>query len=347
MNGHQEFKAMISGVAHYVPDNVVTNADLEKMMDTSDSWIQERTGIRERRWVNNGDKTSDLGVRAAQSLFQKTGIDKDQIDLIIAGTLSPDLYFPGIGTLIQQKLGMRHVGAMDIRTQCSAFPYSLATADGLIRTGAYQNILIIGAELHSPVLDKTTRGRDVAVLFGDAAAATLVSAKAIPSSAHRPQTCNDEAGIIDTLLGSDGSGAEILTIRAPGLATPGFVTEEVVKEGLFYPHMEGRTVFKHAVTRMIQCATTLMRRNNVTVADIDLLVPHQANLRINDAVADKLGIPASKVFNNIEKYGNTTAATIPLCLSEAEEQGRLKPGDLILTVAFGAGFTWGASLIRW
>ncbi len=343
----QQFKSVIGGVAHHLPDNVVTNSDLEKMMETSDAWIQERTGIRERRWVDTEDKTSDLGVKAVEKLLQKVELNRNEIDLLIAGTLSPDLYFPGIGSIMQKKLNLPNVGAMDIRTQCSAFPYSLATADGLARTGVYRNIVIVGAELHSPVLDKTTRGRDVAVLFGDGAAATLVKAVPLGDNESRPTAQNTVSGVIDTLLGSDGNGAGILTIKSPGLATPGFVNHDVVEKGEYFPYMEGRTVFKHAVTRMLECSSSLLKRNNITAQDIDLLVPHQANLRINDAVADRMKIPADKVFNNIQKYGNTTAATIPLCLSEAESEGKLKKGDLVLTVAFGAGFTWGANLIRW
>lgn len=342
------YKAVISGVGHYVPDHVVKNKDLEKFMDTSDEWIQERTGIKERRWVQDEETTtSDLGVHAAKNLLAKTATPPHEIDFLIAATLSPDFYFPGIGTAIQTKLSLGPIGALDIRTQCSAFPYGLATANGLIRAGTFKNILFIGAELHSKVLDKTTRGRDVAVLFGDAAAATLISAEEVSAPDQLPSAQNTERGIIDTILGSDGTGAEILTIRSPGLATPGFMTQSVLEQGAHYPYMEGRAVFKQAVKRMLEAATEILKRNGITPDDVDLVVPHQANLRINDAVTDRLGIPPERVFNNIQKYGNTTAATIPLCLSEAEAEGKLKRGDLVLTVAFGAGFTWGASLFRW
>jgi 3-oxoacyl-[acyl-carrier-protein] synthase-3 len=344
---HSPFRSVIGGVSFYVPPRVVSNKDLEKMMDTSDEWITQRSGIRERRWVDEGVRTSHIASKAVSQLLEKTGIKAAEVDLLIAATLSPDYFFPGLGTSIQTELGLPNIGAIDIRAQCSGFTYGLSIADAFGRSGQYRNIVFVGAEIHSPVLDKTTRGRDVAVLFGDGAGAVLIQSTNIQGNDEPPRANNKVRGIIDSLMGSDGSGAENLMLRSPGIATPGFVTHELVETTDHRPSMEGRVVFKHAVTRMLEAASTLLQRNNISPADVDLVLPHQANLRINEAVSEKLGIGAAKVFNNIDRYGNTTSATIPICMAEAENAGRLKKGDLVLTLSFGAGFTWGANLIRW
>lgn len=341
------FRSVIEGVAFKVPDRVVTNTDLEQLMDTSDAWIVQRTGIRERRWVEpEGRRTSELGAQAVAALLDKTGVAAQDVDLLVAATLSPDYYFPGIGTLIQNSLGMRNIPAIDVRAQCSGFTYGLAMVDAFVRTGAYRNAVYVGAEVHSPVLDKSTRGRDVAVLFGDGAGAVLVRGESAGHSGL-PSAQNQVRGVIDSVMGSDGSGAEQLTMRSPGLATPGFVTPEILDSAACRPAMEGRVVFKHAVTRMTEVAHGLLARHGLKAEHIDMLIPHQANLRINEAVAEKLGIAGDRVFNNIDRYGNTTSATIPICLAEAESAGRLRKGHLVLTLSFGAGFTWGANLIRW
>jgi 3-oxoacyl-[acyl-carrier-protein] synthase-3 len=343
----QAVKSVFRGVGHYVPPRVVTNNDLSALMDTSNEWIIERTGIQERRFVEPEVRTSDLAVEATKAVLDRTGLSAKDIDFIVAATLSPDFFFPGIGTILQHRMGMSHVPALDIRAQCSGFVYGTATADALIRAGQAKRILLVCAEVQSKSLDLTTAGRDMAVLFGDGAAATIIEAQ--PDNGDRRAMLSDRnaRGVIDSILGSDGSGAEVLYMRAPGSATEGFVRHEDIDAKNIRPRMEGRTVFKNAVTRMSECVNTLLERNGVSPADVALFFPHQANMRINEFLREKLGLPKEKVFNNIERYGNTTAATIPLCLSEAEQQGRLKQGDLIVSVAFGAGFTWGANLIRW
>lgn len=340
----QVVKTQIRGIGHYLPPRVVTNEGLSKCMDTSDEWISERSGIKERRYVDEKTSTSDLAVHAAQQALTDANLKTDDIDFIVAATLSPDLYFPGIGTILQDKLGMKPLPALDVRAQCSGFVYGLATADAFIRSGQAQRILFVCAEAQSKLLDLTTRGREVAVLFGDGAGALVLEAA---TTSVLPSTKNKERGIIDTLMGCDGSGANILCLRNPGTTGPKFIRESDLAEGTQYPYMEGRTVFKNAVTRMVDCVQTMLRKHEIEVKDINLLVPHQANLRINEMVREKLGLSENRVFNNIQKYGNTTAATIPLCLSEARDQGKLKQGDLVLTVAFGAGFTWGCNLLRW
>jgi 3-oxoacyl-[acyl-carrier-protein] synthase-3 len=313
-------------------------------METSHEWIVERTGIHERRFVEEGVCTSDLAERAVQNVFERTGFTAKDIDYIIFATLSPDFYFPGVGPMLQNRMGFSRIPALDIRTQCSGFVYGISTADALIRSQQAKRVLLVCAEVQSRVLDLTTTGRDMAVLFGDGAGAAIIEAeKGSPQDALHGTT----SGVIDSILGSDGSGAEVLCLRTPGSATPGFIRHEDLENNAIRPKMDGRTVFKHAVTRMAESVQVLLERNKVAPAKVNLVVPHQANMRINEFLREKLELPKERVFNNIEKYGNTTAATIPICLSEAEQQGRLKRGDLIVTVAFGAGFTWGANLIRW
>ncbi|MEN9808641.1 MAG: hypothetical protein RLZZ488_208 [Pseudomonadota bacterium] len=340
------FSSVVRGVGHNVPSRVVTNFDLSKHMDTSDDWIIERTGIRERRFVEPGTTTSDLAIPAIQMACQRAGVTPQDCDMIIAATLSPDYFFPGIGTVLQNKLEMKNVPAIDLRAQCSGLIYGLATADAYIRAGMAKRILLVCSEVQSPILDMSNRGRDMAVLFGDGAGALVVEAQS-SAAQERPTPRNNVRGVIDSAMGSDGSGAQLLFLKAPGSTTAGFLTRESIENGDIHPKMDGRVVFKNAVTRMLEVASTVLQRNGVHPSEIDLVVPHQANLRINEAVREKLGVSEDRVFNNIQKYGNTTAATIPICMSEAVEQGKLKEGQLVLTLAFGAGFTWGCNLIRW
>lgn len=333
--------AIITGVGHYVPERVVTNHDLAKVMDTNDEWIQERTGIVERRHIEPGSKISstDLGVKAAEIALKDAGITAQDIDFILFATLSPDYYFPGNGVLVQKALGCKTIGAMDIRNQCSGFVYALSTADAFIKSGKYKNILVIGAEVHSFGLDMSDEGRGVSVIFGDGAGAVIVSAT------------TEDRGIISTNMHSEGEYAEELAVLFPGTRL-GW-SDEVMKEGHgitkkeLYPHMNGNYVFKHAVTRFPESIVEALTEAKLKPEDVDLFVPHQANLRISQFVQKQLGFPDEKVFNNIQKYGNTTAASIPIALSEAKAAGKIKQGDTVLMTAFGAGFTWGSVLIKW
>jgi 3-oxoacyl-[acyl-carrier-protein] synthase-3 len=332
--------SVIASVAHHVPARTVTNNDLSQLMDTSDSWITERTGIKERRFIEHeGETTASLGEAAARKALALAGWAAADLDLIVFATLSPDYYFPGVGVLLQQRLGCRTIPALDIRAQCSGLVYGLSCVDGFIKSKQARKVLLVCAEVQSPVLDLTTRGREMAVLFGDGAGALCVEAQESSSS--------DSRGIIDSYLGSDGSGAEVLCMKIPGTATPGFIRTSDIDEAKVHPYMEGKVVFKNAVTRLLETAQVLLKRNNLTPAQVDLVLPHQANMRINEMVREQLGLPEERVFNNIQRYGNTTAATIPICMSEAVQQGKLENGALVLTLAFGAGFTWGGNLIRW
>lgn len=338
--------AVVKGVSFYVPDNVVTNFDLSKKMETSDEWIKERSGIVERRHVNTDTSTSELGTLAAKKVLDKLGMQAKDLDLILAATLSPDYFFPGIGVQIQTQLGAPFTPAIDIRGQCSGFGWSMATADAFIRSGIYKRILVVGAEMQSRVLDMTTQGRNVAVLFGDGAGAMVIEAQ---EQKELPSTRNEVRGFIDHVMGSDGTGVEQLAILRPGFGRghSELITVEETEGKAYSPYMEGRQVFKAAVSHMVEIGEEICKRNGIKPSDIDMVIPHQANLRINEAVRDKLGIAPEKVFNNIQKYGNTTAATLPICMTEAEEQGLLKKGDLLMTLVFGSGFTWGANLLRW
>ena len=332
--------SIIKGIGYYVPENIVKNKDLEKIMDTSDEWIQERTGIRERRWVleNSDESTSSMGTEAAKKAIDNAGISPDQIDFIIFATLSPDYFFPGSGVLIQRNLGLKEVGALDIRNQCSGFIYALSIADQYIKSGMYKNILIVGSELHSGGLEKSTRGRNVSVIFGDGAGAVIL------------QASDDlEKGIMSTHLHSEGKYAEELAVISP--ATKKWIdklVEDPDEDGSSYaPYMNGNFVFKNAVVRFMEVINEALVKNNLTKEDIDLLIPHQANLRISQFVQKQLALPNEKVYNNIMKYGNTTAASIPIALAEAIEKDMLNKGDVLCLAAFGSGFTWGSALIRW
>jgi len=331
-------RARILGLGTYVPSRVVTNHDLVQLMDTTHEWIVERSGIEERHWVEPEDGNYTMGVKAARAALADAQCEASEIDCIIYATLSPDYYFPGCGVLVQRELGIGHVPAFDIRQQCSGFVYGLQMSDAFIRSGQYKKILLIGGEVHSRGLDKSTRGRTVTVLFGDAAGAAVIGASDDPAR-----------GILTSRMHSDGSDAECLAIQWPGMAAgrETFVTHQDIDEGRIFTTMDGPKVFKTAVKRMPEVIHEVLADQGLDVSDIDMLIPHQANLRINEMVAKLLRIDESKVHNNIQKYGNTTAATIPLCLSEARALGKVKAGDLVCAVAFGSGFTWGAVLMRW
>lgn len=331
-------RARILGLGSYLPANRVTNEDLTKTIETSHEWIVERSGIEERRWVSPEDGNYTMGVKAAKAALEDAGCEPGEIDCIIYATLSPDYFFPGCGVLVQRELGIGHVPAFDIRQQCSGFVYGLQMASAFVQTGQYRKILLIGGEVHSRGLDKTTRGRTVSVLFGDGAGAAVIGASEDP-----------DRGILSTRMHSDGSDAESLAILWPGMAAgrEHFVTHEDIDEARIWPYMEGQKVFKSAVRRMPEVVREVLDDQGLAVSDLNMLIPHQANLRINEMVAKLLKLEPDQVHNNIQKYGNTTAATIPICLQEARELGKVKEGDLVCAVAFGSGFTWGAVLMRW
>lgn len=335
------YNSKIIGLGHYVPDNIVTNDDLTKIIDTNDEWIQERTGIKERRWAKEEDKetTFTMGLEAAKRAIKNSGLDKDDIDFIIFATLSPDYYFPGPGVQIQEALDIKTVGALDVRNQCSGFVYAVSVADQFIKTGMYKNILVIGSELQSHGIDKTTRGRNISVIFGDGAGAAVLSREEDLSK-----------GILSTHLHSEGKHALELATEAPGMGTR-WVTDIIEENNpddlSYFPYMNGQFVFKHAVARFSEVIIEGLVKNNLPKEAIDLLIPHQANLRISQFIQKKFGLSDDQVFNNIQKYGNTTAASIPIALSEAWEEGRIKDGDLVVLAAFGSGFTWGSVIIKW
>jgi 3-oxoacyl-[acyl-carrier-protein] synthase-3 len=353
----------ITGIGHYVPSNVVTNQDLTEVMETSDEWIRERTGIEERRYIDRTkETTTTLAVEASLKAIADAGIDKEEIEFIIFATLSPDYYFPGSGVLLQRELGISgtEIAALDIRAQCSGFIYGLSTADQFIKAGTYKKILLVGAEVHSVGLDFTTRGRNVSVIFGDGAGAVILEA-----------TEDKEKAVLSTVMHSDGTYAEKLSYMYPG-AHGGYFLEKYGMEdfevdydlennkygGVFwnqdmldksriYPHMEGQAVFKMAVRKFPEVILEGLTKAGLELEDLDMLIPHQANLRINQFVAHNMGIPEDKVYNNIMRYGNTTAASIPLALSEARDEGKVKKGDVVTLAAFGAGFTWASAVLRW
>lgn len=335
------YNSKIIGLGTYVPENVVTNDDLSKIMDTSDEWIQERTGIKERRWVKDGDgdTTATMGVKAAKVAIERAGIDKDDIDFIIFATLSPDMYFPGPGVQVQHALDIKTVGALDVRNQCSGFVYAISVADNFIKTGMYKNVLVIGSELHSHGLDKTTRGRGVSVIFGDGAGAAVLTREEDTSK-----------GILSTHLHSQGEHAEELVVKAPGMGTrwvTDIIEDDNKDDESYFPYMNGQFVFKNAVVRFSEVIMEGLMKNKLKPENIDMLIPHQANLRIAQFIQKKFQLSDDQVFNNIQKYGNTTAASIPIALTEAWEEGKIKEGDTVVLAAFGSGFTWGSVIIKW
>ncbi len=342
----------IAGIGMYVPAHIVTNNDLKEFMDTSDEWIQERTGIKERRYAHRTEETTtSMGIKAAAIALQRAGITAQEVDFIIFATLSPDYYFPGCGVLLQREMKMKEIGALDIRNQCSGFIYALSVADQFIKTGMYKNILLVASEKHSFGLDFSTRGRNISVIFGDGAGAVVLQP-------------TQKQGILSTHLHSDGSAAEVLAMFNPGThanhwldeklasfddAEMGqmFMSHAMIDNAENFPNMDGPAVFKKAIIKFPEVIMEALEKNNLQPTDINLLIPHQANLRIAQFVQQKLQLKDEQVFNNIEKYGNTTAASIPIALCEAWEAGKIKEGDLICLAAFGSGFTWGSALLRW
>ncbi|SLM30101.1 3-oxoacyl-(acyl-carrier-protein) synthase 3 [Desulfamplus magnetovallimortis] len=334
-------RAVIKGTGRAIPSRLVTNEDLTKIMDTSDEWIQQRTGIKQRYWIPEGETmgASDLGLEASHKALEKAGWKPEDIDLIIFATLSPDIFFPGSGCLLQTKLGLTSTPALDIRQQCTGFLYSLTTADAYIRSGLAEKILIVGAEVHSTGLDKTTRGRDVAVLFGDGAGAVCVEAV----------ETDRMVGVLASALHADGKGAAGLMVELPASRLPDRIPLDLEGDDVarYYPVMNGSSVFKTAVRKLPQVTKEVLEKAEMELDDVDLIFPHQANLRINQAYQQFMKLDESRIFNNIQKYGNTTAASIPIALDEALEQNLVgKSGDTVLFVGFGAGFTWGGIVYR-
>ena len=327
----------IAGVGHYVPSRVVKNAELEPMMNTSDAWIQERTGIQERRWFEEGkDTTANMGANASRMALEMAGVAANDVQLIVFATLSPDYFFPGSGVLLQRELGMtNNCPALDVRNQCSGFIYALSVADQFIRTGMYDTVLVVGSEIHSSGLDKSPEGRGVAVIFGDGAGAVLL----------RPST-QEGQGILSTHLHAQGEYAEELIVREPSSNRENRIEYIMDNKSELYPYMNGQNVFKHAVVRFPQVIKEALDQNGYQSTDIDMLIPHQANLRITQYVQQKMGLSDDKVFSNVQRYGNTTAASIPLALSEAVQEGKIKRGDLVCLAAFGSGFTWASALLK-
>ncbi len=333
------YNSRIAGIGHYVPDNVVTNKDLEQYMDTSDEWIVERTGIKERRWIapGSGDTPSTMGTKAARIAIENAGLTPEDIDFIVFATLSPDYYFPGPGVQVQDQLGIKEIGALDVRNQCSGFIYGLSVADQFIKTGMYKNVLLIGSEFHSGGLERSTRGRGVTVIFGDGAGAVVL------------QRTEEDKGILSTHLHSEGKHAEELALIGPATSrwVDQIMDENDPEDTSYYPYMNGNFVFKHAVTRFQQVIHEALAQNGYEPSDINMLIPHQANLRISQFIQQKMKLTNDQVYNNIMRYGNTTAASIPIALSECYAEGKINDGDLVCFAAFGSGFTWASALIRW
>jgi 3-oxoacyl-[acyl-carrier-protein] synthase-3 len=329
-------RSIITGTGHFVPPKVVTNFDLEKKINTTDEWIRQRSGIVERHYVEPGVGSSDLGYEAALRAIENAKIDKSEIDFIIAATLSPDNYFPGIGVLIQAKLGLSEIGALDVRNQCTGFIYALSVADQYIRTHTYRKILVVAAEVQTSNLDYSDEGRDIAVLFGDGGAAVILE----------PNNKDDGRGVLSTHLFSDGNYASDLWMEKPSPKDNPTFRKEYIDEKKYYPHMNGRNVFKNASEKMPEAVKIALQKNGLTIEDVDHLIPHQANDRISMMVAKILKIPVEKVIRNIDRMGNTTAASIPIALDESLKSGRIKEGDTVVLTAFGSGYTWGSAVIK-
>ena len=330
-------RAKVIGMGHYIPDRVVTNFDLEKVMDTSDQWIKERTGISERRFFDpDKDTVANMAARASLLAVEQSGIDIKDIEFIVLATITPDYFFPGSGVLLQRELGLEGIGALDIRNACSGFIYGLSVAEQYIKTKTYKNILVVGAEIQSSALEMNDRGRSVSVIFADGAGAVILQAS----------DDSDDMGVLSTHLHADGRFAEELYVRDPGSSRKERLTKDMIDDVGIRAHMNGNTVFKHAVVRFQEVIHEALEANQLKIDDIDLLIPHQANLRINQFVQKQLGLGDDQVFNNIMNRGNTTAASIPIAMSEAWGEGKLKPGDLLCIAAFGSGFTWASALIK-
>lgn len=337
----KEFYSKILGVGGYLPPKVVTNHDLTTLMDTSDEWIQQRTGIQQRHWVDDQTTTSDLALEASRRALASAKTPVDEIDMIFLATISPDHDFPGTACFLQAKLGRPGIPAIDVRQQCSGFLYALSMADQYVKSGAIKKGLVVGAEVHSKGLDKTPRGRDVGVLFGDGAGAVVVGSV-------EGQAAASDAQIFSTHLHTDGTYAKELWLQSPGMGNGKVRIENgMIERGEVYPSMNGKTVFVHATKKMPEAIHEALTQNRFKIEDVDLFMFHQANIRINEMVAKQLQIPSEKVFNTIQKYANTTAATIPLGLAAAVDSGKLKPGMLVASAAFGSGFTWASALFRW
>jgi 3-oxoacyl-[acyl-carrier-protein] synthase III len=328
----------IAGIGHYVPERIITNQDLEKVMETTDAWIQERTGIQQRRFFQPGiDTVANMGAKASRIALERAGLQTSDIDFIVFATITPDYYFPGSGVLLQRELDIPGIGVLDIRNQCSGFVYALSVADQFIKSGMYKNILVVGAEIQSSIMDISNKGRAMAVIFGDGAGAVVMQA-----------TQSKDRRVLSTHLHADGRYAEELIVKDPGSSRAGrWISKEMIDQGGTDPYMNGNAVFKHAVMRFPEVIMEALQANGYSPEDIDMLIPHQANLRITNYVREKLGLDESKVFSNIQKYGNTTAASIPIALSEAWEANKIQPGHLVCLAAFGSGFTWASALIKW
>lgn len=347
-------RSRIAGIGLYVPEQVVTNQDLTKYMETSDEWIQERTGIKERRYAHRTQETTTtMGVEAAKIAIERAGITPQDIDFIVFATLSPDYYFPGCGVLVQRAMKMKEIGALDVRNQCSGFIYALSVADQFIKGGMYKNVLVIGSEKHSFGLDFSTRGRNVSVIFGDGAGAVVLQ-----------PTKKENQGILSTHLHSDGESAEILAMYNPGThanhwvdqpladfneaeIADMFMSHAMIDKAQNFPFMDGPSVFKKAVVKFPEVIMEALTANGYQPSDLRMLIPHQANLRIAQFVQQKLGLTDDQVYNNIHRYGNTTAASVPIALCEAWQEGKIKDGDLVCLAAFGSGFTWASALLKW
>ena len=328
--------AYIAGTGFYVPPKIVTNADLSQYMNTTDKWIRERTGIQARRFVNKGIGPSDLAIPATEQALNSAGLSVEDIDFMIFATSTPDYYIPGSGCLLQEKMGFNEIGALDIRVQCSGFLYGLSIAEQYIKTGVFENILLIGAEVQSTAMDLTDEGRDTAIIFGDGAGTAIISAT------------EEDRGILSTHMHSEGKYLKELWLESPASnAGHPRITSEDLDKGKQYLKMNGREVFRHAITRFPEVINECLEKNNLTTDDIDLLIPHQANLRITQMVQKRLGLKDDQIFSNIHKYGNTTAATIPIALSEAVNAGKISNGDIVIFAAFGSGFTWASAAIKW
>lgn len=328
----------ITGLGFYVPENTVTNDDLRQYMETSDAWIQERTGIKERRYFTYGkDTNASMGAAASRMALDRAGVAAADVDLIVYATITPDYYFPGSAFLMQRELGLEGIAVIDVRQQCSGFVYALSIADQFIKGGTYKTVLVVGSEIQSSLLNKSTQGRNVAVIFGDGAGAAVLQATTDPE--HR---------ILSTHLHADGRYAEDLMVKDPGSSRDGrWLTEATLAAGDYNVAMNGNAVYKHAVVRFMEVINEALDANGYSATDLDLLVPHQANIRISEYVRQQMDLPEEKVYNNIQRYGNTTAASIPIAMTEAYDEGRIQPGNLICLAAFGSGFTWASALIRW